>query len=111
MQAIWYLFIHLDFELLEWPNSEILGSNVWSDDNGKLRTKKRKNIVTSGNKLSDLCVVIRLCKLDVKMKMLMKIVCIILLASLSSISATDRQIVYEKCRGPGEIDIESDDRE
>lgn len=44
------------------------------------------------------------CKLNVKM--LLRVFCVILLTSLRSISGTtsdqNRQVVYEKCRGPGE---------
>lgn len=47
---------------------------------------------------------IHVCKLDEKM--LLKVFCVILFTSLRNISGTNseqnRQVVYEKCRGPGE---------
>lgn len=46
---------------------------------------------------------IHVCKLDEKM--LLKVFCVILFTSLRNISGTNseqnRQVVYEKCRGPG----------
>lgn len=52
--------------------------------------------------------VINICKLNAKM--LLRVFCVILLTSLRNISGTNseqnRQIVYEKCRGPGEVIID-----
>lgn len=48
---------------------------------------------------------INVCKLDEKM--LLKVFCVILLTSLKNISGTsseqNRQVTYEKCRGPGKF--------